>query len=158
MWIRCRNSAILALSFKLNQLLFISQAQPTSPAFSVLLDSDSITEPGQRVMYDVVTSNVADGYRTNTGDFTCPISGFYLFSTTSSSSAVLYMNGDIVSTMIQNGGDSGAGISMGVVRCNKDSRVWVESHSTASCNGGLGEQSNSFMGILLASDMENTRF
>ena len=127
-----------------------------TPAFSVSLDSDSISEPGKVITYDVVTTNVEEGYKTTTGSFVCPVSGFYLFTVTSSAPVDLYMNGDVVSSFIH-GSPYAAGVtSIGALRCNEDSRVWVENVATSSCDGSQG--GNTFMGTLLVADVDNNRF
>ncbi|XP_052217257.1 uncharacterized protein LOC127835055 [Dreissena polymorpha] len=50
------------------------------PAFSVYLAHNSLLDAGQIIMFDQVTTNEANGYSVQTGIFTCPMAGLYLFS------------------------------------------------------------------------------
>lgn len=51
-----------------------------SVAFFAYLGSDQEVQPAETVVFDNVDVNMANGYSTSSGEFTCPVSGLYFFS------------------------------------------------------------------------------
>ena len=51
-------------------------------AFSAMLSTDTIVDPGNRIVFDDVIANFNGAYSGESGAFTCPITGLYVFSVT----------------------------------------------------------------------------
>merc|ERR1712244_217980 len=57
----------------------LAQDQTSEVAFSAGLAKHQYMTAGQRVKYDTIFTNVGGGYNSNTGTFTCPRAGLYVF-------------------------------------------------------------------------------
>uniref|UniRef100_A0A8W8JEG7 C1q domain-containing protein n=1 Tax=Magallana gigas TaxID=29159 RepID=A0A8W8JEG7_MAGGI len=125
--------------------------------FTATVSSYSSTWSRGTLVYDVVITNVGNGYNPSTGVFTAPTAGEYVFfvNVQSYSTQSIYvdvvLNGVTkVRTMAYNGGGSEyyeAGPNLVVLTLQKGDRVWVKHYS------GKGYQINgpitTFSGFLL---------
>ena len=125
-------------------------------AFYAYLTTEQTNLPvGHTVQYDGVGNNYGDGYDINTGIFTCPTSGLYLFAFFADSTKgaevnlVLKVNGEIYTNLIAQPSFDHQDLMGGnvrPVRIDKGDRVWVEVsfHETS-----LWKVFTTFSGVLI---------
>uniref|UniRef100_UPI00398F855D complement C1q tumor necrosis factor-related protein 3-like n=1 Tax=Pristiophorus japonicus TaxID=55135 RepID=UPI00398F855D len=155
------------MSGQRNELEFIEESQakverlPSGPVkadvvFNVMCsNSNHVIEPVNPIIYDEVRVNQGQGYSTETGKFTCPMSGLYFFSYSSlpgrgvHTNVMLMKNDQEVSCIHSALPVDSSQLSERNVILNlqKKDQVWVQLH-----NGDLRSNAGSlsFQGFRLA--------
>uniref|UniRef100_K1QJZ2 Caprin-2 n=1 Tax=Magallana gigas TaxID=29159 RepID=K1QJZ2_MAGGI len=111
----------------------------TRIGFTATISSTSTTWNSGTLVFDVVITNVGNGYNPSTGVFTAPTAGEYVFFVNVQSFGTQSIYVDVVlngvtkvRTMAYNGGSSEyyeAGPNLVVLTLQKGDRVWVKRHS-----------------------------
>ena len=118
----------------------------------------------ERMIYLDAVINPGQHYSTSTGEYTCPVTGTYVFtysiyaydikdgSTLSVATASLYMDGTQISRIYLNNENSeDIDISLSrsdIVQCSQGDRVWVQSVYSKNCIWGISVY-NMFSEVLL---------
>ncbi|KAK3104977.1 hypothetical protein FSP39_014499, partial [Pinctada imbricata] len=116
-----------------------------SYAFSVSTSSDLYSFQNKKIVYDKVITNIGGAYNSNTGIFTCPSPGTYVFtwSTMSISSsracyAYIYHNGNqlLESYSVEaNGGYYEVASNTIVLTLTVGDHVWIQTATGTHCYG-----------------------
>ena len=64
-------------------------------------ENAAVYEPGATIIFDQAVQNLGGQYDNNTGNFTCPVTGYYMFTTTLNSFAdrshsALWIDGEVI--------------------------------------------------------------
>ena len=111
---------------------------------------------GDRGKFPVVLSNIGGGYNAGSHEFTCPVSGVYMFSTSTLTGPQAYgimsimVNGvRTVTTHADSHGNAwDQGTNMVVVNCDHGQKVWVRSDRDIMVHDNMKHYST-FSGMLL---------
>jgi len=124
-------------------------------AFSAYLNADEFAK-SQILTCDTTVLNIGSHYDVNTGIFTCPVLGVYVFHVTLYVSPIKYVLGDIV----KNGASvawtiaigttvyEGIGSAMVTLSLDKGDMVWVKLHDPSS-GAYIKAYKTAFSGFLL---------
>ena len=122
----------------------------------VRISKDITLSVGQRLIYDVVVTNIGDAYDTASGSFRAPFEGNYLISVTACSKSgdwgvlEIIHNGEVIGQVRSGDGDNyyDCNSEVTVARMEASSTIWVQRQS-----GKSGIQNarhwNSFTAILI---------
>nr|KAI8738783.1 complement C1q-like protein 4; partial [Biomphalaria glabrata] len=138
-----------------------SAADPQEVAFSAGLSHHETLVANKKVVYDTIFTNVGGAYNSNTGIFTCPTAGLYVFQfhALSHSSGNMWLelhhNYNYVASIwghIDNE-YSAAGNSV-ILRLAKDDQVFVQAADQTDLYGTPQEIYGTFSGYLISSIYE----
>merc|ERR1711894_688087 len=126
-------AAVLACGF--------AQDQTSEVAFSAGLGKHQYLTAGQRVKYDTIYTNVGGGYDTNTGTFTCPRAGLYVFQfhALSHSNSNMWLEQHYA-----------AGGNSVILRLAKNDQVYVQATDASDLYGQPDEVYGTFSGYLIS--------
>lgn len=109
----------------------------------------------QQITYDHVVTNIGNGYSSQNGMFTAPISGLYHFSTT----VMAVGNENVHIQMVKNGNeiaraytsstDYETGVAVVIIELNKGDNVWVKHFYDVGAPHIHGLGYTSFSGFLI---------
>ena len=125
----------------------------TDIAFTVSLTNYGLQWTQKKIIYDKIITNVGQGYSQQTGTFTCPKRGLYVFTWSILSGgdnrdcyAYIYRNGEksLMTNSYEAGGSAyEAASNTAVFHLSVRDRVWIE---TESCGYFFGYPYTAFSG------------
>lgn len=127
--------------------------------FSAYIDSTTTLQ--ENTVFPEILINEQAAYDTTTGEFTCPVSGIYMFSVviavrgSGESWIRLKVNGGVIFNAVAEGSGSSSqdlqGGNMAIVKLNKGDRVWVSGSGSLPGNSGgnSNTRTSTFTGVLL---------
>ncbi|VDI49698.1 Hypothetical predicted protein [Mytilus galloprovincialis] len=117
---------------------------PEVIAFHAYISKNVIPGAGERLVFDVTKANQGSGYNSNTGVFTCPKTGMYVFvwvvrMVTAEHSTELMINNSVYgSTFLRaKKGDDGSVSGTVVAHVSKGDTVYVRNHSVYAGDGRI---------------------
>ena len=121
---------------------------------------DRVYEHGERIEFPDVITNIGSYYNSNLNEFKCPVSGMYMFTTSTMSSngliglTSIMLDGTLTVATYADGSNDGLHDQFGhstnfvIVECDEGQRVWVQCFSICELYDDLFRYAT-FSGILL---------
>ncbi len=149
--------------FSVDILMSITDTRHTDVFFAVAASSAIDYTGGETIRYDHTYSNVGGGWSATTHHFTCPVSGYYMFtvsmfksggSSSYNCGADLYLGGSR-QFVVNNYDNTGANVEYtssghAILPCTEGQEVYMEMASTSCRLYDDSYHRNQFSGVLLA--------
>ncbi|CAC5369657.1 COL8A [Mytilus coruscus] len=120
------------------------RGQPSKEIREVIAFHAYISKDADRLVFDVTKANQGNGYNSNTGVFTCPKTGMYVFvwvirMVTAEHSTELMINNSVFgSTFLRaKKGDDGSVSGTAIAHVSKGDTVYVRNHSAYAGDGRI---------------------
>ena len=135
----------------MNLMFFIGMA--STVAFTACPSENLNFSPESIIQFGEALTNIGGFFNTDTGIFTCPVNGLYLFSMSIHTNydvninAVIYKDGIELVKIASSIAGAIHGVNSIVTECNMFQPVWVE---CVDIEGSIpGDRKSSFTGVLL---------